>query len=317
MEIVKVNMGALGKQDRSDSWRSICSKMIHTVEVSGTVLDSFSAEMTVRKHDIMSCGLFWSQPHRVRWSRAQLSDPVDPSYLVSWQIEGEAHIEHGRQRLVQSAGSVAIVDTRQATSVTFPVEVRRIVARLPARTLEMRMPQLLTSRLEVFQPSGPFAPTLFSYLSELSREATTLVPSDVEALVENVCNLLKVTFGRTDAPCDARELRRQALVRYLRKNACDPAISLDQAAAQLNMSRRLVQQLLQGMNTSFTQFVLDQRLSSVESQLAGAEGASISQIAYSNGFNDISHFNHLFKRRFGMAPSDYREHARYSKQPQR
>ncbi|MET4575964.1 AraC family transcriptional regulator [Ottowia thiooxydans] len=313
MEIVKVDMGALGKRERPDSWRSICSKMIHTVEVSGTVLDSFSAEMTVRKHDIMSCGLFWSQPHRVRWGRAQLSDPGDPSYLVSWQIEGEAHIEHGRQRLVQSAGSVAIVDARQATSVTFPVEVRRIVARLPARTLELRMPQLLTSHLQVFQPSGPFAPTLFSYLSELSREATTLVPSDVEALVENVCNLLKVTFGRTDAPCDARELRRQALVRYLRKHACDPAISLDQAAAQLNMSRRLVQQLLQGMNTSFTQFILDQRLSSVESQLAGAEGVSISQIAYSNGFNDISHFNHLFKRRFGVAPSDYREHSRQPK----
>ncbi|WP_156909335.1 helix-turn-helix domain-containing protein [Ottowia thiooxydans] len=313
MEIVKVDMGALGKQERRDSWRSICSKMIHTVEVSGTVLDSFSAEMTVRKHDTMSCGLFWSQPHRVRWGRARLSDPCDPSYLVSWQIEGEAHIEHGNQRLIQPAGSVAIVDTRHPTSVTFPVEVRRIVARLPARTLELRMPQLLTSHLEVFQPAGPFAPTLLSYLNELSRDALAVSPSDVEALVENVCNLLKVTHGPTNAPCDARELRRQALVSYLRKHACDPALSLDLTAAQLNMSRRLVQQLLQGMNTSFTQFIIEQRLGSVESQLARAESASISQIAYSNGFNDISHFNYLFKRKFGVAPSEYRDLSRETK----
>ena len=306
MEIVKVNMESLGKQDRSDSWRSVCSKMIHKVEVSGASLDSFSAQMIVRKHDAMSCGFFWSKPHRVRWGRSQLADSSAPGYLVSWQIEGEAHIEHGSQRVIQPAGSVAIVDARRPTSVTFPTEVRRIVAKLPARMLELRMPWLLASRLEVFQPSGPFAPTLISYLTELSRESAAVHPSDMEALVENVCNLLKVTSRQTTAPCDAKELRRQALVRYLRRHACDPNLSLDAAASQLNMSRRLVQQVLHQMNTSFTQFVNEERLTSIASQLSHAEGIPISRIAYQSGFNDVSHFNALFKRRFGVAPSEYR-----------
>ncbi len=307
MEIVQINMESLGKQDRSDSWRSICSKMIHKVEVSGTSLDSFSAQMTVRKHDAMSCGLFWSRPHRVRWGRSQLTDSSAPGYLVSWQIEGEAHIEHDTQRVIQPAGTVAIVDARRPTSVTFPVEVRRIVAKLPARMLELRMPRLLTSRLEVFQPSGPFAPTLISYLTELSREAAAVLPTDMEALVENVCNLLKVTSGPTNAPCDSKELRRQTLVRYLRHHACDPSLSLDAAANQLHMSRRLVQQVLQEMNTNFTQFIIEERLTSIASQLSGSKEASISRLAYQSGFNDVSHFNHLFKRKFGVAPSEYRE----------
>ncbi|WP_423460129.1 helix-turn-helix domain-containing protein [Ottowia sp. VDI28] len=307
MEIVKVNMESLGKQDRSDSWRSVCSKMIHKVEVSGASVDTFSAKMTVRKHDAMSCGFFWSKPHRVRWGRSQLADASTPGYLVSWQLEGEAHIEHGTQRLIQPAGSVAIVDARRPTSVTFPTEVRRIVAKLPARMLELRMPGLLTSRLEVFQPSGPFAPTLISYLTELSREAAAVQPTDMEALVENVCNLLKVTSRQTDAPCDAKELRRQALVHYLRRHACDPNLTLDTAAGHLHMSRRLVQQVLHEMDTSFTQFIIEERLTSVATQLPGSGKVPISRIAYQAGFNDVSHFNYLFKRKFGMAPSEYRQ----------
>lgn len=161
MEIVKVNMESLGKQDRSDSWRSVCSKMIHKVEVSGASLDTFSAEMTVRKHDTMSCGFFWSRPHRVRWGRSQLADSSAPGYLVSWQIEGEAHIEHDTQRVIQPAGSIAIVDARRPMSVTFPVEVRRIVAKLPARMLELRMPRLLTSASRSFSPRGHSRPRSF------------------------------------------------------------------------------------------------------------------------------------------------------------
>ena len=34
---------------------------------------------------------------------------------------------------------------------------------------------------------------------------------------------------------------------------------------------------------------------------------TIAQLAYSNGFNDISYFNRAFRRRFGVTPSDLRE----------
>lgn len=307
MELAKISMESLGKEDRGDSWRVFVSKMIHKVEISGASLGDFSAEITVRKHETMSCGRFWSRAHRLRWAREQAADAGGAGYLVSWQLEGEAQIEQGDQRVVQAAGCIAIADARRAMSVTFPGDVRRIVAKLPAHVVETRMPQLLTSHLQVFQPSGPFAPTLFSYLTELSREDATVLPEDMEALVENVSNLLKVTSGRAShIAWDARELRRRALVHYLRQHACDPSITIDAAAAHLNISRRLLQQVLQEMNTTFTQFIIDERLRATALKLSGSKDVPISQIAYLSGFNDVSHFNHLFKRRFGVAPSEYR-----------
>lgn len=310
VELVRISVASLSRQERGDSWRAFVSKMIHKVEISGASAADFSAEISVRKHDLMSCGLFWSRPHRLRWAREQSSDAGAAGYLVSWQLQGEAHIEQGNERVIQPAGSIAIADARRAMSVTFPGEVRRIVAKMPAGVLEARLPRLLGSHLEVFHPSGPFAPTLLSYFTELSRDESAVLPEDMEALVENVANLLKITSGATGRTvCDSRDIRRRALVSYLKRHACEPSVSVDAAAAHLNISRRLVQQVLQDMDTTFTQFVIDERLRAAAARLSTSRGLPVSQIAYLCGFNDVSHFNHLFKRRFGVAPSSYRSNA--------
>jgi len=60
------------------------------------------------------------------------------------------------------------------------------------------------------------------------------------------------------------------------------------------------------MDSSFTDFITEERLASASKKLDSSARLPIASIAYSCGFNDISHFNHLFKRRFGVTPSDYR-----------
>lgn len=307
MEIMKISMESLGKSDRGDSWRAFISKMIHEVDVSGAALENFSAEITVRKHDTVSCGVFWSKPHRLGWGRERAAHAGASGYLVSWQLEGEAHIEYGNRRVIQAAGAIAVADARRAMSVSFPGEVRRIVAKLPASLLEAKLPRLLTSHVEVFRPSGPFAPTLLSYFTELSREDAKVDPGDFEALLENVSNLLRITSGQSgQADCGAKELRRRALVQYLTRHACDPLIAIDAVAAHLHLSKRVVQQILQEMETTFTQFVTDERLRASAAKLSASKDVPVSQIAYLSGFNDLSHFNHLFKRRFGVTPSVHR-----------
>jgi AraC-like DNA-binding protein len=62
--------------------------------------------------------------------------------------------------------------------------------------------------------------------------------------------------------------------------------------------------------TSFTGFVRDARLDSAYRKLMspGFDHLLISEIAYDDGFNDLSYFNRAFRRRFGMSPSDAREY---------
>jgi len=66
--------------------------------------------------------------------------------------------------------------------------------------------------------------------------------------------------------------------------------------------------LFAGTGSTFTKFVLEQRLQQARRLLSSRTGGSkkISEIAYDVGFSDLAYFNRTFRSRFGMTPSDCR-----------
>lgn len=59
-----------------------------------------------------------------------------------------------------------------------------------------------------------------------------------------------------------------------------------------------------------TDFINRARLSYAALQLRMGQ-ASVTQVAYESGFENLSHFFHLFRRRFGASPSRYRRQRRH------
>ena len=57
---------------------------------------------------------------------------------------------------------------------------------------------------------------------------------------------------------------------------------------------------------SVRSYVVERRLQ-MASMLIVQTHERISQIAYGVGFNDVSNFNHSFKKRFGMSPGEFRK----------
>lgn len=56
--------------------------------------------------------------------------------------------------------------------------------------------------------------------------------------------------------------------------------------------------------TTFRDFLIAHRINRAV-HLLHAPGASITDVAFSVGFNDLSHFAHMFRRYVGVCPSDY------------
>lgn len=307
MDSINLKTSSLDRCDHTDSWRDVVSTMIHNVEVAKVNTQGFAAGIAARRHNDISCGYFWSKPHELRGGREHLSNSGSGGYLVSWQIEGMACVEQDGQQLTQAPGMVAIVDGRRPMHVQFPNDVRRIVAKFPARILEQRLPGLMARHSMLFEPTGPFASMLLAYLTELSRENSPLSDADLEPVVENIANLLQIVVSPNGlGSCDSRELRRQALLRLIKQHACDSELNLAFVANKLHVSRRLAQQMLKEDNTTFTDFVTQERLQLAAGKLMAKSDLPVSQVAYSSGFSDVSHFNHLFKQRYGMSPSEYR-----------
>jgi AraC-like DNA-binding protein len=91
-------------------------------------------------------------------------------------------------------------------------------------------------------------------------------------------------------------------------------LSLTGVAAHHGVTARYVQMLFESEGTTFSRFVLDQRLARAHRMLSDPWLAerTISTIAYEAGFGDLSYFNRAFRRRYGESPSDVRSSLRRS-----
>jgi AraC-like DNA-binding protein len=89
-------------------------------------------------------------------------------------------------------------------------------------------------------------------------------------------------------------------------------LSMEDIAARHGISARYVRKLFEQEGSSFSGFVLTERLAKVRSMLEDRRYAhlNIAHIAHEAGFSDISYFNRAFRRHFRASPSDLREAAK-------
>jgi AraC-like DNA-binding protein len=84
-------------------------------------------------------------------------------------------------------------------------------------------------------------------------------------------------------------------------------------AARHACTPRLVQRLFEQEGSTFTGYVLAQRLGRAYYMLSDPRRRAdkISTVALDCGFGDVSYFNRMFRRRYGAAPSDVRAQAQH------
>jgi AraC-like DNA-binding protein len=117
-------------------------------------------------------------------------------------------------------------------------------------------------------------------------------------------------LGETDLSAVA-DARLHAALEHITTRFQDPALSVVAVAKSQGISVRYLQGLLETSGRSFTERVTELRLQKAFALLteAGEDARRISDIALEAGFSDISHFNRLFRARFGDTPSAVRSGA--------
>ena len=169
---------------------------------------------------------------------------------------------------------------------------------IPADSPALR---LLTRYVGVLQEAGTFA------VPELRRQA-----------VVHIHDLIVLAIGATRDAAEIAKSRgaRAARLRAIKEDIAtwldQPDLSVTTIAARHRVKPRWVQRLFEGEGTTFSDYVLAQRLLRAHRLLTDPRcaGQKISTIAFDVGFGDLSYFNRAFRRRYGAAPSELRAAAR-------
>lgn len=116
------------------------------------------------------------------------------------------------------------------------------------------------------------------------------------------------TNGKVSAPLDHDGGSIARVAAYARRQESEffRQESLEEAAAAVHLGRRRFTELFRTVTgETWNQRLLRLRLDHAE-HLLRISDRSVTAIAFECGFDDISHFNHSFKRRYTCAPLTYR-----------
>src|SRR5690606_37100825 len=94
------------------------------------------------------------------------------------------------------------------------------------------------------------------------------------------------------------------LVQYTVQHIASSVLSATSTAIANAVSLRTLHRLFQRFGqTSFERFVIEKRLSLARQGLMSGTATTVSDAAFSAGFNDLSHFTRRFSAAYGVKPS--------------
>jgi AraC-like DNA-binding protein len=164
-----------------------------------------------------------------------------------------------------------------------------------------------------------FKALLFQYSDLVLRQAPRLDMLAQNAVAQHLIDLVTLCLG---SGRDETELaksgglaasRFEAMKADILARLSDGDLTLAVVAQRHRASTRYVQTLFERAGTTFSEFVLEQRLLLAHRLLSnGLHGTrKISDIAHMAGFGDVSYFHRAFRRRFDATPADIRSSSQY------
>ena len=156
---------------------------------------------------------------------------------------------------------------------------------------------------------------LASCLALLSDNILSATREEANALFDAFVALLPLAArgfskGTIDGVEEARTryLRREILA-FVNRNLSNEGLSPQQVATHFEICPRYVHKIFASLGTTFSCYVTAKRLDHVRIDLnsSACQHQPILALAYRWGFNDMSTFIRVFKKRYGCSPSHFRQ----------
>jgi AraC-like DNA-binding protein len=254
---------------------------------------------------------------RLERTRELLADGND-DMILGLRKTGECVLTQLGREVTVANGEAVLMSNADLSRITRPTAGRFLGIRLPRAALASVVRGLEDTFVRPIPRDNEALRLLAGYLDVLDGGHRLTTPELRRLVVAHVYDLAALTLGATrDAVAVAlgrgvRAARLHAIKADIAEHVDSSDLSVAAVAARQRVTPRYVQMLFDTESTTFSQFVLGQRLARAHRMLSDLRyaGWTIGAIAFEVGFGDVSYFNRSFRRFYGDAPSQVRAAAR-------
>lgn len=251
--------------------------------------------------------------------------PLETFYLVQIPLAGGAEISAGSQAIVSTPSRASVLSPDEPVWMRWSACSPQLDVYFDRHALERRLDALLGESareplrfrlgMELGTESGRGWLRLVSVLrEELEREGMLLrqplAAAQLEDLLMTALLLAQPSnysdrLGGSSVPLAPRSFRR--ILDHIDAHLHEPLRVSDLAQFGNVSVRSLEQSFRRNLGTTPTVYIRDLRLQRARTDLIAADplgGASVSEIAWTWGFTHLGRFADLYRRTFGVSPSE-------------
>jgi len=239
--------------------------------------------------------------------------PRDRVLTFIFQVAGRLTFEHYGHCIVLDAGDVSLCDNGVPYTLHTEHGAEMILLRVPAKFANAYLPVANCFCGHRLGSDDGLASTATAMAIDLARRGQGALDADSRVraagfLLEVIASAYAATLADQLPGSPVRAGRLRTVKLYVEQHLRDPDLSPSIVAERLKVSDRYLRSVFAANRESMSSYIIRRRLEECARQLRDARwrGQSITEIAFSWGFNSAPHFARRFRERFNTSPSDYR-----------
>jgi AraC-like DNA-binding protein len=314
---VRISTQDFPEDKRLATWREVYGRGIANVDIAPIGDAPFTADVTFNLLPNLGIAAGSRSPAHYTVTR-ELAGRGRDVVVISMLRSGVASATQFGNELLAGIGSASVLSSDAPSISTLQSSGSFVTLALSRPAIAALVPNYASAFGRPIPRDNPALRVLAKYLDIVQAGEETTGPELAHSVSLHIFDLAGLALG---ARGDSAELARQrgvkaarfeAIRSYILARLGDAELSAERLAAHHGISARYLRKLFEEDGSSFSSFVLAERLRRVRRMLADRRYAhlNVAHVAHENGFGDVSHFNRAFRRHFGATPSDIREAAR-------
>lgn len=310
---LRVSTGDIPDSERTSFWREAFARKMCGLEFEPLSEGPLDVEATMLALPGLGIGRCLS-PMTARWSRtSELVKDGDDTFALIMPLAGAVMRSQRGQDLEAKPGEAVGILHAEPGSIQFR-QLDDMAVMVPRSILAPLVPDLEQAATHLVSSTNDALRLLRLSLLAWGDDFRVTDPAARRLAVNHIYDLVALALGATRDVAELagrrglRAARLTAVKADIAANLTTRDLSVATVARRQRVTPRYVHMLFESEGTTFSQFVLAERLACARRMLLDPRHAhqSIGVIAYTSGFGDLSHFNHAFRRRYGATPSEVR-----------
>ena len=311
--ILEFSTAGLPEKDRIAYWREHYGHVMLRVDLEPArdmVFEAASRALSLPGLQLLEAS---SSPAKISRRGQYLADGND-DIMLAINRNGSVMVESIGRTLSLREGDAIILSGGEAASFHRTSPGGSLTLRVPRTLLESTLVSVEDAIMRPVAAGHGALRLLSDYTTCLMKAGGSLDPQLLNLSIRHVHDLLALTVGPSADYAETARTRglRAARLRLAKSHVVAHShhrdLTIATIAAHLSVTPRYVQRLFEADGTTFSAFLLGQRLARAHRLLCepGSSHVAIATIAYDVGFGDLSYFIRCFRRQYGRTPREVR-----------